>query len=475
MAQRSRPLDPEASALARYGALLRRWRLASGLSQAELGRKVHVSGDLIGKIEKAARRPTLDLVKRLDAVLDSSGALTSAGRAAHLADVEAAHGSRTVITGHSPPSPEQVAKDFHRSWEIVFADTAKDWRTDMRRREFVRTAGITASASSVAALQWLLTEPEIVAHASGSTIVGSDHVLAIRAATIKFRHLDNSVGGAAARHKILAFLVRHVDPLVQLGRYDARTGAELLSATAELMHLLGWATFDAGQQATGQSYLTRALRLEKAAGDEDLGAEILAALSHQASYLRDGRTALDLARAARTAARRSAMPVLVAETHVLEAHGHACLGASAACAHALSAAETTLDGINAKPTPAWIGYFDEAYLAAKFAHCFRELGDGRRAREFAERSLLMEPGYRRGRMFNLALLATSHAQLGDVEAACAVAGEAIPLATQLRSHRAVGYLRGLRAELDPYASSALVAALDTRLSDAGFTDPLGNG
>ena len=472
MAQRPRPLDPGASASAHFGALLRRWRLAAGLSQAELGRRVHVSGDLIGKLEKAARRPASELVSRLDVVLAASGTLMAAAQAAHLAGAEAKPPISPELLG-----PEQVVKDFHRSWEKVVANAAEDWRADLRRRDLALTTGTTPSTASVAALQWLLTEPESVDRSTGSPAVGPDHVMGIRAAAVRFRHLDNAVGGAGARYDVLAFLVRRVDPLVRRGKYDARIGAELLSATAELMHLLGWATFDAGQRTAGQRYLTRALRLAKAAGDDDLGAEILAALSHQASYLRDGRTAIDLARAARTVARRSHVPALMAETYVLEAHGHACLGASAACVQALSAAEAAFDGAGAVPAPSWIGYFDEAYLAAKFAHCFLELGEGRKARDFAERSLHMDLDYRRGRMFNVALLATAHAQLGEVEAACAVAGEAIPLAAQLGSQRAVGYLRRLRAELDPYAASVPVSVLDARLFDAGFAGaaPIGFG
>ena len=58
MAQRPRQLQPYASADAYFGAQLRSWRIRAGLSQADLARQVHVSGDLIGKIEKAQRRVT---------------------------------------------------------------------------------------------------------------------------------------------------------------------------------------------------------------------------------------------------------------------------------------------------------------------------------------------------------------------------------------------------------------------------------
>lgn len=75
MGQRPRTLDPNASPLAFFGARLREWRVRRGWSQAQLGRCVHVSGDLIAKIEKAERRPLPDLVERLEATLGSDGEL----------------------------------------------------------------------------------------------------------------------------------------------------------------------------------------------------------------------------------------------------------------------------------------------------------------------------------------------------------------------------------------------------------------
>jgi hypothetical protein len=71
----------------------------------------------------------------------------------------------------------------------------------------------------------------------------------------------------------------------------------------------------------------------------------------------------------------------------MEAHGHARAGEAAACASALSAAEIALDQADRSSDPHWIGYFDEAYLSAKFGHCLRELNDHQNALPFAERSL----------------------------------------------------------------------------------------
>jgi len=70
-----RELHPNRSALDRFGYELRSWRKERGLSQARLGAAVHVSGDLIYKIELAERRAGRDLAARCDRVLEAFGAL----------------------------------------------------------------------------------------------------------------------------------------------------------------------------------------------------------------------------------------------------------------------------------------------------------------------------------------------------------------------------------------------------------------
>lgn len=73
--QALRELDPRSSAAAAFGAELRDRRTRSHQALSELGKAVLVSGDLIGKIEKAQRRPHPDLVRRLDEALDAGGEL----------------------------------------------------------------------------------------------------------------------------------------------------------------------------------------------------------------------------------------------------------------------------------------------------------------------------------------------------------------------------------------------------------------
>jgi hypothetical protein len=245
------------------------------------------------------------------------------------------------------------------------------------------------------------------------------------------------------------------------------SGQRLLSATAELTQLAGWQAYDIAEHGIAQRYLTLALDLARAAGDDGLGAEILAAMSHQATYLGHTTTGVDLARAAGHTARRAGISVLTAEAQVLEAHAHAKANDGRACATALHRAEQALDRADRSTDPQWISYFDEAYLSAKFGHCFHALGQSTHAERFAARSLQMDNRYVRGRAFNLALLASVYAQQGEPDRACAVAAESLALTAHLRSARAVRYLRDLRAQLVPHRRRPSVrhftACVDTAL------------
>jgi hypothetical protein len=308
-------------------------------------------------------------------------------------------------------------------------------------------------------MRWLTSPLDERPTGHGQRLVGQPDVDLIRQVTATFRTLDNHYGGGHTCGPVVRFLDTEVTPLIRDGRYDPTTGAALFSAAAEMTQLAGWAAYDSGLHGMAQRYLIQALRLAVTAADQPLGAEILAAMSHQAAYMRAPTEAVDLARAAGRTAADAGVEAICAEAAVLEAHGHAVGGDEAACAAALDRAERTLDRADRRSDPQWIGYFDEAYLAAKFGHCFAALGRGNLASRFAARSLEMDDRYVRGRAFNLALLATAHAQAGEVEQAAAVGREAIRGAEGLQSARAVDYLARLAERLAPHAGLPAAPAL----------------
>ncbi|MCW2941679.1 MAG: hypothetical protein JWN00_4664 [Actinomycetia bacterium] len=111
--------------------------------------------------------------------------------------------------------------------------------------------------------------------------------------------------------------------------------------------------------------------------------------------------------------------------------------------------------------PAWLSYFDAAYLAAKFGQCFRDLSQGEKAEQYARRSLNMDGRYVRGKAFNQTLLAVAHVQQKQVDQACAEGRTAVDLVADLASNRAAGYVKDLRRRLEPYACTQVVRSTST--------------
>jgi transcriptional regulator with XRE-family HTH domain len=110
--------DPEAGAspLALFGAELRHYRTAAGLSQEQLGDQIGYSAALVGAVETARRMPTEDFTARCDLIdeLDTGGALLRLR--AHLRDQ--LHRQVWPPWFREWPSIEREALSL-RSWELA--------------------------------------------------------------------------------------------------------------------------------------------------------------------------------------------------------------------------------------------------------------------------------------------------------------------------------------------------------------------
>jgi len=298
----------------------------------------------------------------------------------------------------------------------------------------------------------------------GGRRVGAEEIAGLREISRTWRQLDNRLGGGQLRATVVQLLDRQVTPLLAQASYAEGAGRQLAGVAAELAQLAGWMAYDSEQHGLAQRYLIQALGLARLAADDALAGEILAAMSQQAVYVARPGQAIDLARVAQAAARKSGSMVLLAECHVAEAHGHAARDDGRACVAALGEADRAFGQGRPGGDPTWLAYFDEAYLAARMAHCFRDLGQAPQAARFARRSLDMNQAYVRGRAFNLALLGTALAGQGQAEEAAAVGLTGITIAVGLRSRRSIRYLLDLHRRLAPYATSAAVRDFSDRVS-----------
>jgi hypothetical protein len=240
------------------------------------------------------------------------------------------------------------------------------------------------------------------------------------------------------------------------GRYTEAVGRELYAAVGEATLLAAWMSYDsAPASALAQGYFVQALALAQAGNDRLLGASILDAMSHQATFTGRFTEAANLARAARTGTHGIATPTLTAHFHTMEARALARLGDAKACGHALSEGMREFERANPENAPEWIRYFNETELSAEFGHCMRDLGRADDAIQHAGNGLGTSREFARSDFFVSIVLADAHLRAGDIEQACNVTLHALTAGEQIRSARCVSYLREFMSHLPVTDSRAL--------------------
>lgn len=300
--------------------------------------------------------------------------------------------------------------------------------------------------------------------------IGGGDIAALRAVSDLFRSLDNAYGGGHARQALVRYLEHEAEPMLR-GSYGEPLGRRLFAAVADLTRLAGWTSYDIGAHGLAQRYFVQALRLAQAAGDRGYGGYVLVTMSRQAVYLGHGREAVQLARVAQQGVGSGAPAAVQALLHSAEARGHGLLGEVRACTAALVRAERSLGAARAgDDVPFWARFFDEAQLADEFGHCHRDLHQYRASAQHAERSLQLRPaGYARSRLFCRTVLACARLGLGEVDVACALGVEVAQQAAEMRSLRAVEYVRDFGRRLEPYRDSGAVRAFHERAVALGLT------
>lgn len=259
-------------------------------------------------------------------------------------------------------------------------------------------------------------------------------VQVIREMTQTFRGLDNRFGGGRAHSAVTSYLTSDVLPVLREGRYRDDVRPELSTAVAELDQLAGWIAYDVGDSGSGRRHLRQAMHLSQDVGNDALAGEMLAGMSHQAAFARWPALATDLARAAKENGKRAGVAALVSEAAVMEAHGLALANDAHGCLAALRESERAFEAAEDRDRPTWLGYFD---------------------------------GYDRGKLFNLALLASTLADQRKVEEACETGSEAVRIARDVRSVRTAADLADLSRRLEPFRAHPAVRMLDEQMRAAG--------
>ncbi|HYZ56823.1 MAG TPA: hypothetical protein VE733_25460 [Streptosporangiaceae bacterium] len=206
----------------------------------------------------------------------------------------------------------------------------------------------------------------------------------------------------------------------------------------------------------------RALAAAAASGDPAYGGYLVAvSLGHLALHCGDPETALAWARRAEGVLGTAASPGTRAAVTAVSARALARMGREAETTRVLLACERLLERAGTGDEPRWIAYFNRAYLADEVAHCLHDLGRAPAARSAAENAL---EGVGASRVRRLALdatlLASAWLRSGDVEQACAAAGDGVRYTARTSSGRCRERIRQLLGDLSRYRDVACVRELE---------------
>ncbi|MGW9071648.1 helix-turn-helix domain-containing protein [Streptomyces yangpuensis] len=132
-------LDPSSSPRALLGAELRVARERAGMSQAELGEPLFVSGSFIGQLETGTRRMHLEFARQIDEILDTNGFFARNCAAAakskypdHFAEAAEAEALAKTIREYAPQlipgllQTEAYAREVFRAYQPTAPESVID-------------------------------------------------------------------------------------------------------------------------------------------------------------------------------------------------------------------------------------------------------------------------------------------------------------------------------------------------------------
>jgi tetratricopeptide (TPR) repeat protein len=418
MGQSPRELTPYADARHFLGAELRRYRQQRQLSQDTLGRLTYCDKALISRVEGARQVPTEAMVRRWDDALEAGGSLLAILAWVHHAQADEQYREVTYPDGDEVLVPVLTAEG-----NVTYAS--------IPRRRFLADAALVALG-----LDATTREPGPVVPVGR---VADDEVEQLRGALRHLFTMDDTFGGGAVRALAVAQL-RRVHRLINEGDYTADVGAHLHRIAAEIAELAGWLCFDAGRNDEARALYTESFSTAQLADDAPMCVQVLASMSLQSIYVRRPREALNMARRAQQMAAAWATPRLASVLATREARALAATTDTAGARAALEQAGKHLQRVTGGD-PAWLEFHDDAELAASAGLCYADLGQHRTAVELLGHALSAQASiYSRNRALYRVRRADSMRQLGDVDEACALAGEAVDQLGEVSSARVVSAL-----------------------------------
>lgn len=425
-----KPLDPTRSAAHWFGAELRHWRELRKLSQDELGRLVHLSGDLISKFERAERPCKLHHARALDAALSTGGVLSRSVALAE-AEMDNRSGEMDKRLGAAVKSP----RGARLGGTLEEPPPLPEWNESdpMERRNFL------AATSTALAVGPLIQLMDATPATAAPSVVRSTDVEQIRAAATTLRSWDNLYGGAGVVRDTALAQLRWAADLLD-SRCPAQLRTELFSAVSRLATVVGASAFDAFAHDDAHRLFAFATSCAEEVDNWSLRAISYNLRSRQATWQGDPDSGLTLAelglaRADRLSSAERSM------LHNARARALAKMGRTQQTLAAIGVSDDSFASIVADVEGPWMAYYDSAQHHGDTGHALFDLALAGHPPKEAVRRLQTAvdshgDGFARSRTFSRTKLASLRMATGDPQQALAEGSRALAEVSRLRSLRA---------------------------------------
>ncbi|MGC4946344.1 sporulation protein [Streptomyces sp. DT224] len=350
----------------------------------------------------------------------------------------------------------RLGLEFARSQGDAVTEASAYWSA-VNRRQFLTSQTFAISAFATPFTRWLIDPTEPTRARDTGPTVGREHIDELRAAADSARLWDSRFGGANRKSTSLTeYLYGRVAPLLR-GSYSQDVGRDLFRVTAEMARLAGWTAFDAGQHSIAQRHFIQALRLARAGGDADLGSYILTTMAMQSLMRGFTSEAIDMAQGAYQRG-RTLDPRVAGFAKLIEARSHARAGDERATSACIAQSERLAERGAGSEGPAWIGFFTQQRIVTDATEAFRDLGNHRATFAWNAQAPMPSDAFVRSRSVRLSVLASAHAQNGDLAQSLRMGRESLTLFTRLGSLRGMEYLRVYGRSLEPWRRAPQVVA-----------------
>ncbi|MFJ8334143.1 helix-turn-helix domain-containing protein [Streptomyces sp. NPDC094437] len=416
-----------------FGRELRRMRMAAGLSLQQLGQRVHYSKSQLSKVERGLKRPTPELARLCDTVLDARSALT-----------------RLVPVPRSQPQLPAPEND-DEVWLMQLRKDGSSSFQPMKRRDVIAAGAASVLTMSSGAPQILSPVP-----GGAETLVEASRML-----FDQFRRLGQVSGPAS----VLPPLIAQTHSLEQFAVASApRARRDLLLLASRYAEYAGWMAQECGDDKAAIWWTERAVQLAAAGKDTGLAAYAQVRRSLISLYRGDADDAAQLAGHALRSDAPSRIRGLAAQ-HLAQAR--AVEGDYDACMRSLDQARDLLERDSADPSQPVLGASHVPDVVSMFTGwCLYDLGRPRDAAVLLDTETARVPAHAfRTRARYGVRRALAHAAAGDVEHACAITAEVLPSVRLTHSSTIRADLRRLSRTLGRHAGHRSVRALVPDLTD----------